>query len=387
MKKLIPALALLLVSAVMLATSSFAWFSMNTTVTVTGMSVTTKVGSNLAIAETNSEASFVSGLHQVRTGILEPVSTTDGVAFFWHSASANVTGSGTQTDNTFVSYSEDTAISDEDAGKTNYDDGFVANYGFENPISSSNVAYGYIDYSFYLKATNSKSTVQQLGLSKCNLTYKGGAVTDKAWRVAVFATETTAGTTVDDEDLAVTAKRVCILKTAAAAYNNGTAAKTTATKAAVETEKGLGVNALIDSSIPANTTKYYKIIVRLWLEGEDTSCNNSTYAPLTGDYRLDLALNLNDTVTGVSALGSGVAAVATADTLTGTVTLSDTTTGTIENGELAASFQWYTALGAEVDGATTYQYTAPSAGSFYCIVTTARGSQYRTNNVDLAPAP
>ena len=41
-KKLIPALGMLMLSAVMLVTSSFAWFSMNTDVTATGMNVTAK---------------------------------------------------------------------------------------------------------------------------------------------------------------------------------------------------------------------------------------------------------------------------------------------------------------------------------------------------------
>lgn len=39
-KKLIPALCMLLVSAVMLGSTTFAWFSMNNTVTATGMTVT-----------------------------------------------------------------------------------------------------------------------------------------------------------------------------------------------------------------------------------------------------------------------------------------------------------------------------------------------------------
>lgn len=39
MKKLIPALAMLLVSAILLGTSTYAWFSMNTQVTATGMQV------------------------------------------------------------------------------------------------------------------------------------------------------------------------------------------------------------------------------------------------------------------------------------------------------------------------------------------------------------
>lgn len=41
-RKLVPALCMLLISAVLLGTSTFAWFSMNTTVTATGMQVTAK---------------------------------------------------------------------------------------------------------------------------------------------------------------------------------------------------------------------------------------------------------------------------------------------------------------------------------------------------------
>ncbi len=41
-RKLIPALAMLLISAVLMSTASFAWFSMNKTVTAKGMAVTAK---------------------------------------------------------------------------------------------------------------------------------------------------------------------------------------------------------------------------------------------------------------------------------------------------------------------------------------------------------
>ena len=58
MKKLIPALALLLVSAVMLGTSSFAWFSMNTEVTATGMSVTAQAPTSLLISNTSATEDF-----------------------------------------------------------------------------------------------------------------------------------------------------------------------------------------------------------------------------------------------------------------------------------------------------------------------------------------
>ena len=42
MRKLLPALAMLLISAVMMSTASFAWFAMNTNVTATGMDVSAK---------------------------------------------------------------------------------------------------------------------------------------------------------------------------------------------------------------------------------------------------------------------------------------------------------------------------------------------------------
>ena len=57
MKKLIPAICLLLVSAVMLGTSTFAWFSMNTTVTATGMNITAKSDSKF-LQIINSAGSF-----------------------------------------------------------------------------------------------------------------------------------------------------------------------------------------------------------------------------------------------------------------------------------------------------------------------------------------
>lgn len=57
MKKLIPAICLLLISAVLLGTSTYAWFSMNTKVEATGMQVSAKAGPSLVIFKDK----FVSG--------------------------------------------------------------------------------------------------------------------------------------------------------------------------------------------------------------------------------------------------------------------------------------------------------------------------------------
>ncbi len=58
MKKLIPAFALLLISAVVLSTASFAWFSMNTEVSASGMTITAKSDAvALVINSTNTAGS------------------------------------------------------------------------------------------------------------------------------------------------------------------------------------------------------------------------------------------------------------------------------------------------------------------------------------------
>lgn len=60
MKKLIPAICMTLIAAVMLASSTFAWFSMNTTVTATDMQVVAKSDNTyLLISSTSSTANAI----------------------------------------------------------------------------------------------------------------------------------------------------------------------------------------------------------------------------------------------------------------------------------------------------------------------------------------
>lgn len=62
MKKAISALGLLLISAILLAVSSYAWFSLNGSVTATGMEVTVTVPSSLSISVTNEKEGFIASV-------------------------------------------------------------------------------------------------------------------------------------------------------------------------------------------------------------------------------------------------------------------------------------------------------------------------------------
>ncbi|MBQ9468201.1 MAG: hypothetical protein IJU52_04255 [Clostridia bacterium] len=69
MKKLIPAIVLLLISAIVMSTASYAWFSMNTQVTATGMQVKAKSNSTfLLIGNENITAEKTAAGIQAQTG-------------------------------------------------------------------------------------------------------------------------------------------------------------------------------------------------------------------------------------------------------------------------------------------------------------------------------
>lgn len=303
LRKLIPAIIMLLIAAAFVGTSTFAWFSMNTTVSVTGMSVTTEVSDALSIAAENAEANFDNSLAQSRTGKLRPVSTVDGVSFFY-TEGTNVKGNGDAKAESYIAYSEavvadpSNALENTSAGKTHYDAQFQTKYGMTDAVTTSNVLYGYIDYVFYIKATNTSGSAEDLKLTTLNLLYNGAVVTEKAWRVAVFAQAATKDTALNTAPAAENRKAMLTLSGAANQESGKAVTSTSATGAVTYTSAAWAVD-----SIAAGSTEYNKVTVRLWLEGEDTTCNNDTFASLTDAYTLSLGFELG-TGTAVTVIGS-----------------------------------------------------------------------------------
>ena len=82
MKKLIPAIVLLLVSALLMATASYAWFSINTTVTATNMKVEATTSKNLVISVDDTD--YYQSVDSDSTAMDEmyPVSTSDFSSWF-----------------------------------------------------------------------------------------------------------------------------------------------------------------------------------------------------------------------------------------------------------------------------------------------------------------
>jgi hypothetical protein len=322
-RRLLSAAGMLAISAAMLSSATFAWFTMNKEVQVTGMQLKTRVSGNLLICDTNVEADYKSGtLTQERAALLEPVSTTKGAdtTFFYTLDAAadghkikNVTGEGSDP---FLAYSEtaDLTAADTKADKTKYDTQFNTKYGITTANTSGDykTAYGYVDYTFYLKATADADN-QQIRMTRCNLLKDGAALANDndAWRIAVFAEKITQDSGAGDKTAAVTeatdTAKTILTTDGATNFTANQAAATTGSRGAVT----YNTAAVIGTVATANTSEYYKVVVRVWLEGEDTTCYSAYYAQNLESYALDLAFELGKG-TAVTNIGSTTAAFAPA---------------------------------------------------------------------------
>lgn len=139
MKKLIPAICMLLVAASLLGTSTYAWFSMNTTVTATGMQVSAKSDSLfLEISGANDSGNYgVTGTSNVNAQLL-PVSHET-----W-STKADITkfdlNSDSTNDNWYFQYSDKTDDPDSILTAKSYItafDGYVASTTFSVQLDST----------------------------------------------------------------------------------------------------------------------------------------------------------------------------------------------------------------------------------------------------------
>jgi hypothetical protein len=354
MRKLLPAFAMLTVSAISLSSATYAWFTMNKEVTVTGMMMRTKVSENLLIADdtigstvVQADSAFNNSLVQQVDGLIEPVSTVDGKKFFY-TAGTNVQGNGAVLNQVWSEYQPGNAT---EMGK------FAHEYALTGDDATN--AKGYIDYVYQLKAING-SVDSEIRLKDLTLTY--GGVSDangqKATRVAVFAENlgTKNGSTTAITNPAGDMGNTVLLKAIytpenAANFASGQAVKTTTSRDSVTYNGDSTLN------VAPNVTQYYKIIVRVWLEGEDTTCNSTTFMNLTDKWSLDMAWEL--TADGTATTGANsVAKVSNIDlayTATKTaLNTSDTVDSTAANTKTISGIAYYPITGKTLGGNQLY---------------------------------
>lgn len=305
-KKLMPAAMMLAVSASMLGTSTYAWFTMNTEVTLTGISMTTTVDSNLLIDDVaachggswasgsfaTNDSTFKSSTTQtINDASLAPLSTVDGYTFF-ATAPDNVKGDGDAIANT---YTEITQLSD------------LSGLGYTSADQT------YLDYHFVLKAVNTNAAAtQNINLSELKMTFSDANDSETAWRVAIhskkFATAAVDGAKtlpgIDDNDDGVTTH--IYAPSGAANFTDGEAVASTTATGAVTYASSAADSTI--ATVAAGATEYYEVVVRVWLEGEDETCNVNTFQSLVdGTWSLSTKFKLETgTANGVYVIDQAV---------------------------------------------------------------------------------
>ena len=269
------------------------------------MSLKVSTSSNLLISPDNaSDATYDKELKKNIEALLAPSSTVNGIDYFYtlDAAADGHKAKGPNDEYPFLRYTETQTLDvlDTYAEKDKYDPVFNLNYNIStaNPQEANEykTAYGYVDYVMYLKATSTEEN-QKIVMNKCNLLYKGDVLEDKAWRAAVFVQETSAKTQPTSVGTLVS----IIAPTGAKNHNEGLAADTMSSIGTIQKENK---EVIIDNAIISGNSKYYKVVIRVWMEGEDTTCTTEIYGNKTDKYTLDLEYIIDKEVNGVTTIGS-----------------------------------------------------------------------------------
>ena len=255
-RKLIPAVCMFLLAAVMAGTSTFAWFSMNTTVTAGTMAVSATAPTNLRICATNrAHDSDWSGALSLSASLttMVPVScdnTNSPLAFYKVKANGD---------------------------KIGYDDGA---YKADTTFKTATEGTDYYTTSFYIKAVGADARDLKLSTIKMN---EGGGKTelDKALRV-----------------MAVCGENKFIYEPVA-----GADATYKAVKSLNNEKPVLGDNITVSNaeSVLADTVTKdaLQVTIYIWYEGQDSACKSSNTVDMAGT-----TFTLSFTVTGAGA-GAG----------------------------------------------------------------------------------
>lgn len=276
---ILPALATLVLTGVASVTGTVAWFTANREVSATGMKFKTSAENNLFIRgdKANSEETWETQYKFTTPtdGILQPVSTVDGMNFY-KTDSSNAKEDGKK----------------EDAAK------YVAIVGTNGKYDSeeSSKSYAYLDYAFQLKAVNTTTTDVNVKITEINLLFDNKATGVKAFRTATFVKDNkttekpTDALTVNDATLK------SISRMSGATYQDDTKAVGKANESSTIDLQTISQidQSLVIGSAAAKTSSYFQVIVRVWLEGEDKDCTNTVFADKNAsDWSVDLKVSLD----------------------------------------------------------------------------------------------
>ena len=236
-RKLLPALSMLLISALLMGSSTFAWFSMNTTVTATGMQVEATAPKSLSISNA-ADGTFTNSVSSATStkSTLIPVSTADLTNWFYV----------------------------KDAGGIDYNN---SEYTPDTTFSKVNAETSYFaKHSFWLKVTGGSETDNSYTkLFVKAIEVKAGAADatanlPKALRVGVVCGEK---------------KYIYAPKNSSVEYKAIASLKNTDKPELTNENVSLGTHTSASTLVDKIDGTAKQVDVYIWFEGQDTNCKSS----------------------------------------------------------------------------------------------------------------
>lgn len=285
---------MLSISAAMLVSSTFAWFSMNKTVKATSMTVTAKAEEGLLINEvataddTNWDDVATAAQTSANVSLLYPASTANGTAWY-HAGSiksndAAAATAGHASDNLVGTYATLTSLTAITGMSESATAGSKAKRETMGTSATADAGY-YVHYTYYLKSAAGEYTLATTGGSK-NVNIKSVTATttdtasanlDKSLRVGIFMKES--GT------FYIYAPVTGYTTTY---YVNAGSVATTPIAGSTATATDL-------TKLPAANAAGTPVEVYLWYEGEDENCkSDNARATALDNISVEIAFELVD---------------------------------------------------------------------------------------------
>jgi hypothetical protein len=290
---LIPAFALLLVSAILMSTASYAWFSMNTQVSATNMQVRAVAEQGILINEiaTSNDGNWDNEATAKQTAaadasLLYPASTTTGSTWYHasskkssSSASASQGAASTDLNGSYETLTSLVAITAMSKSATA---GTEAKRETMGKATDAAAGY-YVHYEYYLKSSGDQidldpdtSGEKYIAIKSVTATEpetKASANLNKALRVGIKVNS-------------VFYIYAPVTGFTASYYVNGGSTATTPIAGTTLTATDL-------ESLPASNQNGTKVDVYIWYEGEDANCKTDNATAVTLDnIKVDIVFSL-----------------------------------------------------------------------------------------------
>ena len=328
LKKLVPAVAMLATSAVMLSTATYAWFTMNKEVKMTGLNMTATVGEGIEIAlaqknssglafkstdtalvapdDTSSESwnsAVVVGNYYESIGKLKPASSVDGVNFF-NATDASNSGK-VANDYAAITSTEYplTALNAMTTESDTFSDSATVGVGTQEGY--------YVDIPVHIRTTKVKDTANNKvsGEIQCKMKINDATPDSvsanpqlyKSIRIAFISLDAGTFSNTSANNLIFGASKDCYRgdNVAVKAVGTGDAAREAANLsiATINSNEDVSTLSALDTGLvlpfAESSGKYGHLdfIVRVWVEGESSFCNDDEAGQ---SWNIDLAFSLKE---------------------------------------------------------------------------------------------